>query len=367
MSKEKRIQRILNEPLTGLLARARTKQVLAAIAVVSSWVYLFTLNPGNEHRPLDGAATYQLHLIAGFLMVTSFILLRRSVRHITSVPDEYLDERQIANRNWAFSMGYLVVRRVGLALSVIFVGFIFCYNVWNQFYYSTVPAASPIDPRASMFYNGALHFVYSFFGDDLLASTGDIVLLLTYVAYSFPIILLAWREAKSFDAEEVAEIENRQWATLLLRIARGYNLRIIWVGVGVLLMLASPLLALKNASFETYLIFGTLLYALYVYAWGMLQQWQAIRLLGGPGVPAQYQSTKDSLFKMFVALSLLGISVLVLMLLGIWNIGLAIMGAYALAAGIAMVPMHLSSFALIKSVAKRELKLTSNDGGKTSV
>ena len=356
MNKEQRIQRILNEPQTGLLARGTTKQFLASTSVVASWVYLFTLNPGSTLHTFNAATNYQLHILAMSLMIGGLVFLRRSVRHITSVPAEYLDERQLTNRDWAYSLGYLVVRRVGLALTIALVGFIVIYDLWNQVYYATVPAADPLDPQARLIYNQLLHYVNSFYGDDLLASSADIILLLTYVAYSFPIILLAWREAKTFDEVELAEVERKHWVALLRRISLGYFRRITWVGVGVILTMAAIFTPTTNFySIPIYLLFGTVFYALYVYTWAMLQHWQAIKLLNVAEAAEVLLIVKDRLFKIFVAQSIIGMTIMLIMVLAIFNIGHASFVVVAMAAGLIMVVLHIFAFSTTNELAKRLL------------
>ena len=355
MSKQTRIERILNEPLTGPLARARTKQVLAILAVVSSWVYLLTLAPGNYIELAFPGSYLVIRMFASIAMLASYVFLRRSVRHITSVPVEYLDERQMLNRDWAYSAGYLVVRRVGLVLSIAFVGFMVGYSVWNQIYYGT-GQVDPVDPAAQAIYRSVVDYFRAYFAIDPLQATGSVLLLLTYVAYSFPIILLAWRDAKTNDESEVAEIESSQWLRILTRSYTGYFMRVAWILAGVALSFIGIFTeVLRSMSFAFWALFGTVFYALYVYGWGMFEQWQAVKLLGQRSELPQLEKAKNLLFGLFVALSLIGVSILVVMI-SVTTRTIGSEGAtwlnYCVWGGLVLLVLHLVSFALIRKVVR---------------
>ena len=354
MNKQARIERILNEPLTGPLARARTKKILAVLAVASSWVYFFTLAPGNYIELTFPGSYLMVRVLASIAMLTAFVLLRKSVRHITSVPAEYLDERQLSNRDWAYSAGYLVVRRVGLLLSIAFAGFMVMYTVWNQFYYATVPTGSPVDPAAVAIYRNAVDYFKAYFAIDPLQASGSILLLLTYVAYSFPIILLAWRDAKSYDQSELLEVELSQWLAILTRSYKGYFQRVTWILGGVFLTFVSIYtMILASMSMGFWLLFGTVFYALYVYAWGMFQQWEAVKLLGLRTDIPELAKPKKVLFALFVALSLIGTSILfVIIAAEAAQPFTAFWLGYAFYAGLVLLVLHLVSFAQIRKVVR---------------
>lgn len=354
MNRQARIERILNEPLTGPLARATTKRVLAFLAVTSSWVYFLTLFPANYIEQALPGSSYLFRTLASMVMLGTFVFLRRSVRHITSVPTEYLDERQLLNRRWAYSAGYLVVRRVGLVLSIAFIGFLATYKIWNQIYYATVPDADPVDPVAERIYRSATEYFKAYFAIDPLQASGSILLLLTYVAYSFPIILLAWREAKTIDLLEIKEIENLQWLSILTRGYKGYFVRFTGIFLGIFIYLVVLYTQAQNLYELIYLLFfGTVFYALYVYTWGMVNQWQAITLLRSQSKLQEVRKPQMLLFIIFIVLSLVGVSILVVMLstlinpisdAGRWN--------YSFLAGLVLVALHLFSFAYIRKIVR---------------
>ncbi|MEY4418425.1 MAG: hypothetical protein RIQ88_863, partial [Actinomycetota bacterium] len=133
-----RIERILSHPARGFIIKPRFRRFLCVMAVLFSYIYLaFLIIPRQDCltsscTPVENPTTqqwallivvmifYTLAFYAPAVMLASFLLLRRSMSRVTSLPDEYLDEREIANRDWAFKTGYLVVRRVGLALALLF-------------------------------------------------------------------------------------------------------------------------------------------------------------------------------------------------------------------------------------------------------
>lgn len=352
MNKQSRIEAIINEPLTGPLARRRTKRFLAVLAVIASWTYLLTLSPGNYiELPFRGSALL-VRLFASIVMLVSYVFLRRSVRHITSVPDEYLDERQLLNRDWAYSSGYLVVRRVGLILSIAFIVLMVTYEVWNVFYYAIVPGADPIDPAAYAIYRSVVDYLRAYFAIDPLQASGSILLLLTYVAYSFPIILLAWRDAKTNDESELLEIENNQWLRILTRGYKGYFVRMLWLSAGVLLFFITVFSPAREFIWlAIWSLFGTLVYALYVYAWGMLQQWQAVKLIRLKARSMNPTQKGRLQFALFVANSLIGMSILFGIIATIFEpSSTAIWWGYAFYAGLALLVSHLVSFANIRNL-----------------
>ena len=355
MNKQARIERILNEPLTGPLARAATKRILVVLAVASSWLYLLTLAPGNYIELAFPGSFLIIRLFASMTMLATYVFLRRSVRHITSVPVEYLDERQLLNRDWAYSAGYLVVRRVGLVLSISFLIFMGSYSVWNEVYYASGPGRDTIDPNALAIYRSFVDYFKAYFAIDPLQASGNILLLLTYVAYSFPIILLAWRDANSSDEAEVSEIERIQWLSILTRGYKGYFKRVGWILAGFLLFFVSVFtIFLTYLSIGVWVLLGTISYALYVYAWGMFQQWQAIKLLGHRSEISGFTKTRNLLITLFVALSLIGLSILFVIIstLSSQPIKSTFWLSYSFYAGLILLLLHLVSFALIRNVVR---------------
>jgi hypothetical protein len=110
------------------------------------------------------------------------------MRRVTLLPNEYLDELQITNRDWAFKTGYLVIRRIGFGVALLFA---FLATVGNQFTgfsagYGRIPTAFRTLER----------YISDLSTEDPFGFYFKAFLLLAFVAYSFPLILLAWREAR---------------------------------------------------------------------------------------------------------------------------------------------------------------------------
>jgi hypothetical protein len=140
-----KIERLLSTPPSGFLVSKGFRRFLCVVAVVFSYFYLFTILVDVRRLieeqirdskgvinldKLDSTQSFLWELASAinwvtfltpYILLGSFLLLRNSMRRITSLPDEYLDELEIANRDWAFKTGYLVVRRLGLAVTAAFI------------------------------------------------------------------------------------------------------------------------------------------------------------------------------------------------------------------------------------------------------
>lgn len=157
---------------------ALVKRASAAAAVVSSYYLLFlALQLGTfESRLIPIAASV-------VVMITSVLVLRTSTHRITTLDDDQLDEREVEVRNWAFRTGYLVVRRVGLSLVVVS-GIVTIAGL----YVSGSPLQSIYDATAN--------YLHELVGQTPWVLLTVLIGLLTYVAYSFPLVLIAWQDAK---------------------------------------------------------------------------------------------------------------------------------------------------------------------------
>jgi hypothetical protein len=206
------------------------------------------------------------------ILLTCLLLLRSSMRRITSLPDEYLDELEIVNRDWAFKTGYLVIRRVGLVLTVI--GFTTLFTL-----YATTPRTwewpSPKHPL-----QGVEDALASYFGGltqgGSLAFYFQVVALLTYVAYAFPIILLAWRESK-FN-EPLPKIENQALKEAPV-FAKAYLKRVLIVVSGFLASICIgafvPYAFLNGLAIMAIIL--TAWFGLYVYIWSSIKTVEIIK------------------------------------------------------------------------------------------
>lgn len=366
--KAKRIEHILSAPPSILLSKPWVKRALSVIAVVSSYLALAALiiAPPLADKDHYAADYLPLLILANYLpwiMLISFLLLRRSTRRITSLPDEYLDEREIADRDWAFRMGYVVIRRVGLAITaLVLAGVVFQY----LFPYTTWGWSSTAEPsfisKATLAVNEFL--IDSFAHAPIYVLSGYIVLL-TYVAYSFPVILLAWRDAASARSLEQPVDDSETWAATILYYAKSYKKRIVWVlgvlGYVVLLLVLQPLLWIVQATpITVFLMLGYIIvipasfYALYVYFWALVAQTRIVKLLAKPGLPEQASFARSTQLVLLIIASLVGVLVPATWWVGVsfasmtWGLGIFLL---VLAEGATLIVVQVSAFRLAKKVA----------------
>lgn len=367
--KAKRIERILSAPPSTILSLPWVKRALSIIAVVSSYLALagLLLAPFVADRNHYASDYFGFILVASYLpwvMLIAFVLLRRSTRRITSLPDEYLDEREIANRDWAFRMGYVVIRRVGLAIStLVIIGFAIQY-IYSYLNFSwTGPRNPSLIDQLLLWVNSylvkafAVAPVYLVFG---------YVLLLTYVAYSFPVILLAWREARLGIVIEQPSEASQIWKQELARLAKGYRVRVLWVlavivfylTVGVFTYITTVLLHLPGImllfNLTTLLLIPWALYSVYVYFWALIAQLKIVRLLGLPGIPQKASLARASHSVILAFTAVLGIAVPISMYVAavVPSYGSSFPLGYAFIAGFALIALQIASFVKAQRLAK---------------
>jgi hypothetical protein len=230
--KARRIDRILNAPESRVLAIGWVKRLLCVVAVVAAYADLFgLLISANSSQDAWFMTKNYLVSFTPIVVVTAFLLLRKAMRKVTSLPDQHLDEREIANRDWAFKLGYLVVRRIGLGMVV---GFLTLASIsWMNQVTNPTSWTSSIKVRETGVYKAEVWFQQ--YVESLLDQAGAIgfgfaiFFLLTFVAYSFPLILLAWREAKF--STQPASVSPKTLATTLTDNARGYFARLLIAGL----------------------------------------------------------------------------------------------------------------------------------------
>jgi hypothetical protein len=348
--KARRIERILNAPESRVLAYGWVKRLLCVVAVVASYADLFGLLISANSSQDDWFMTKNyLVFFTPIVMITAFLLLRKAMRKVTSLPDEYLDEREIANRDWAFKLGYLVVRRIGLGMVVGFLtlAFISWMNqVTNTSWTSSIKVRETAVAKAEVWFqqyvesllnqSGAIGFGFALF------------FLLTFVAYSFPIILLTWREAK-FSTQH-APVSPKALATMLTDNARHYFVRLLIAGLMLPVFLVVGLLSFGTL---TYLAFVWLGFSIYVYFWGLIKMAVAILELKG---------ATRSLRWLFLVTSLVGIWVPVAVWAPFLNElawtenyggGLALRGILLFVPAFALIPLQVVSFAVLRIEAQK--------------
>ena len=384
-----RVERLLSSPPSGWLVSKGFRRFLCVIAVVFSYLYLFTLlvpavnismyvyGNGTEPINLDELDSYKSFLlslsqiigwvsvISPLILISSFLILRTSMRRVTSLPDEYLDELEIANRDWAFKTGYLVIRRIGLSVAAAF--FILKILAYN-------PSIN-LDDDGNRIREGleaSLYAVESYLAS--LTAYGSfnfyftVIALMTYVAYTFPLILLAWRESKFPEVVPVLKKVVPLGATRL--VARKYFRRASLVGtlfIGwALIQVLGLYLALQFSfpyisNFLTYsgvlffYLFIVVPYAMFVYIWASIKTVEILKAAR----QNNYNQGKNAgaaigALIFFVITQLLGISIPILFSqIGRFSGGdnpiLIIFGL-----GLAMIPTQILSFVFIRRLGKEE-------------
>jgi hypothetical protein len=259
-----RIDRILAAKQSRVLTSPWMRRTLSLVAIISSYAVLatlliptpYTISKTNRIR-IDYEAMQNNWLfdfrgntqgIALLLLIWSFILLRISMRRVTLLPNEYLDELQIANRDWAFKTGYLVVRRIGFGVALAF-GVLAVLN--NQF--TSFSAGNGPTPKA---FRAFERYMSDLSTEDPFGFYFKAFLLLAFVAYSFPLILLAWREARF--PESVPEVHVKQELSPEGRKAKFYFTTLKWAGLYV------GICASMAISPQVFMTLGALYYILVI-------------------------------------------------------------------------------------------------------
>lgn len=335
----KRIDHLLNWPTSRILSNRWIKRILAVAAVTSSWSYLILLTPGL-FRGIDSPVPYQM--LSALIMVSSFMLLRQSVKRITALPDEYLDEREIENRDWAYRLGYLVVRRIGLFATVGLI--VFSILIKFGSYSVTIDSVTdfPDSPWRGV-YQESSDFIRAYFALTPLENILMIMILLTYVAYSFPVILLAWREARMQPITQPLT----GWEDALRRYSKGYFarlIRIVW-----LFPISSFFVIGHPQDFWFNLILLTQLYAIYAFLWAVFIQFEVLEKL------KPFVTENSVLSKQRRALQVMAYAVVVVPITGVISavlVGLYQVNPYVIVATLVLFVLQVVSFTLASKMAK---------------
>ena len=270
-----RIERILGNPPRGMLITGAFRKLLCIAAVLFSYIYFaFMLIPrldcSKSHcmtvtNP-SAAQIWQLIFYVIFsllalwalpIMLGAFLLLRRSMSRVTSLPDEYLDEREIANRDWAFRTGYIVVRRIGLGVAMV-LAFLSALGYYPGGGWSNTKS------QAVLFVEQIGAYVNALITNSPVTFFAQLIALLTYVAYSFLLVLLAWRESKVEQSEPIQPTYLQPVKST--NLSRRYFIKIV-VFLAVLIgAVALQFLGVLLPSLGTWLILTPALFYL-VFAW----------------------------------------------------------------------------------------------------
>lgn len=376
-----KIERLLSTPPSGFWISKGYRRTLSVVSVVFSYYYLITLllpvsiseMLQNPLRADDGVLylddldptenfIYELaNVLTGLgtfsplILLTCLLLLRSSMRRITSLPDEYLDELEIVNRDWAFKTGYLVIRRVGLALTVIGFATLFILYVTRPRTWEWPSPKHPlqgIEDALASYFGGLTDgggFVFYF----------QVIALLTYVAYAFPIILLAWRESK-FN-EPLPKIENQVFKEAPVFV-KAYLKRVLIVVGGFIASFCIgwfvPYAFMNGLAMMAIIL--TAWFGIYVYIWSSIKTGSIIR------ATKVKTSISTLTLTFFVITQLLGIALATIFALvlfvfpGQWNRGGVIDPlAVILILGVLMIPAQGLSVSFASKLSKEnQLKIS---------
>jgi len=302
---------------------------------------------------LEGILAY-VRFLSPVILLVVFLLLRRSMRRVTSLPDQYLDEREIANRDWAFKTGYLVVRRIGFGAAIVF----FVINVMGF-----TPGRGKYSPQEDsvIAVDNFNKYLISLVSNNAVGFVFTMVALLTYVAYSFPLILVAWRESKfsepipkpvvMMDPEGPAKLA-RQYFRRIIVIVSFLVAYILITFSGFFVHAFGNWLTFQGGLF--YMIFAFVFYAMYVYIWG------SIKTVGVLNQTRRnkYNEGKDSAAALgalifFVITQCLGVALLFAWPVVLSNPGISANPIVLLfGLGLAMIPTQVISFLFIRRIGK---------------
>ncbi len=310
-----------------------------------------------DHQAMEGNWLYEFRDVtqglALLFLIWSFILLRISMRRVNLLPNEYLDERQIANRDWAFKAGYLVVRRIGFAVALLFA---FLAVFGNEMAQSTAGYST-----TAKSFRALERYLSDLSMEDPFGFYFRGFLLLAFVAYSFPLILLAWREARF--PEPVPEVREPKVLNPRETSAKFYYKAINWMGIFVsvgasmyispaLFMFTGPLIYLILVLFVYVVIPG----ALVLFAWASITTAKGIRAARKVGLATDQNKRWANISTAFLALTLfIGIAVGTIMYIGLSNMpyGFPVLG-YALIIGLFMIPNQAISMAFYAKLKTKE-------------
>lgn len=184
-------------------------------SVIGSWTWLLAIWAGILVPPLqkNGNPVSAAGIIADVpayaftICLVAYVVLRKTLKHIATAPRAALDERELAMRDEAFNLGYLVVRRVGLG--VISVGLFLSLAAQVSHKYHWQP----------------LSWMSNLPANDLSVLVATLFAAMVYSAYSFPLIIIAWKKlAEKTTAIEPPEFEDsKSWANAVNRLIKPYR------------------------------------------------------------------------------------------------------------------------------------------------
>jgi hypothetical protein len=254
--------------------------LLTVGSVVSSWAYFILSVAKWDQGFAFTSDKYQGVALAA--MIFCYFGLRKALARIATAPAGSLDERDLEQRAEAFSLAYLVIRRVGLGVVAALGATL---TISGALYSNFIVRSSDFDPYrdvslVKLMSDSLVELMDSGRGIWIILS---VLITLTYCAYSFPLVILGWR--LSFRARQVAalvpEYESfAEWSLAAKRVTMNF-VRLMssaaagFFAVVAILFLSGYLRAqLGDIDALTYLAqfaLGLLLaWSIFVYGWSLL-------------------------------------------------------------------------------------------------
>ena len=368
-----RVERILEAKQSRLLTSPWMRRTLSLVAIISSYAVMATLliptpytisktnRIYNDFEAIQGNWIYAVRDttqgLAMLFLIWSFILLRISMRRATLLPNEYLDELQITNRDWAFKNGYLVVRRIGLGVAIFFA---FLATFGNQM----VSFSAGNGPTVKA-WRAFERYLSDLSTADPFGFYFKAFLLLAFVAYSFPIILLAWREARFPEAipEVIEEKEfnpREKTANLYFKLIKWLVICLaavasLYTSPGAFMALA-PIISLLLIPIFYWVIPG----ALVLFVWASITTAKGIILAKKTGLASEQHKRWANISTAFLTVTLaLGLLVGTTLVTGVMNLvsqffpGIPIL-LLAILAGLLMIPAQSLSMTFYAKLKTKE-------------
>ena len=367
-----RVERTLQSKQNRVLTSPWMRRTLSLVAIISSYLVMaslliptpYTISKTNriyaDYDAIEGNWLYEFRDttqgLALLLLIWSFILLRISMRRVTLLPNEFLDELQITNRDWAFKNGYLVVRRIGLGVAIFFAFLATFGNQMTSFSAGNGPVVKGW--RAFERYLTDLSVV------DPFTFYFKAFLLLTFVAYSFPIILLAWREARF--PEVIPEVEEEKEYSPKEKAANFYFKIIKWIVISLVFFASlyvspkafsalGPLISILVAPLFYWIIPGGLV----LFVWASITTSKGIILARKVGFASAGHKRWANISTGFLSLTLaLGLFVGTTMVTAFMSPSTFLSGfptlLLAMLAGLLMIPAQVTSMTFYAKLKTKE-------------
>jgi len=236
--------------ILSALSTPRTLRSMAVTVCVLTNIYfvlIFVVSRDESIVSLVNA----MRLTIGVGMLLLFLALRHALREITAPNASELDEMQLELRDEAYQLGYLVVRRVGLGVSIAgalllpMLKLMLALGLFSKDHsrLTSTNFGFITDTKA------ARDYVQLYFsGENLLQVGYGLVLVMTFAAYCFPLVILAWRYARiqaAFNNADVAPggpnsgspvprptIDSAHPVKEVLRVVKAFRRQLTVVAIG---------------------------------------------------------------------------------------------------------------------------------------